>query len=136
MTALTADRNTTFRAGTDFEFPVTANTKIFAGAIVAIDSATGLATKGATAATLRAVGIAQEQVDNTGQPDGANRVKVRRGVWHVANSGGADQLTLADVGADCYLVDDQTVAKTNGTDTRAVAGKVRDVDATGVWVEF
>lgn len=136
MTALIADRNTTFRAGIDFEYPVAANTKIFAGAIVAIDSAAGSATKGGTATTLKAVGIAQAIADNTGGAAGDIRVRVRRGVWHVANSAAADQLTLADVGSDCYLVDDQTVAKTNGGNTRSVAGKVRDVDATGVWVEF
>ncbi|MDK3025573.1 hypothetical protein QO239_23545 [Cupriavidus taiwanensis] len=136
MPALTSDRNTTSRAGIDFEFPVAANTNIFAGAIVAIDSATSTATKGATATTLKAVGIAQERADNTGGAAGAIRVKVRRGLWHVANSAAADQITLADVGADCYLVDDQTVAKTHGTNTRSIAGKVRDVDATGVWVEF
>ena len=48
----------------------------------------------------------------------------------------ADAITLADVGSDCYIVDDQTVAKTNGTNTRSVAGKVFDVDADGVWVDF
>ncbi|WP_416053124.1 hypothetical protein [Cupriavidus basilensis] len=136
MTALTADRNTTFRAGIDFEFPVAANTKIFAGSIVAIDTATGTATKGATATTLKSVGIAQAIADNTGGAAGDIRVRVRRGLWHVANSAATDQITLADVGADCYLVDDQTVAKTSGTNTRSLAGKIRDVDATGVWVEF
>ena len=42
----------------------------------------------------------------------------------------------ADVGADCYIVDDQTVAKTNGTNTRSVAGKIIAVDADGVWVKL
>lgn len=136
MTALTGDRNTTNRAGTDFEYPVAANARIFAGAIVAIDTATALANKGATSTTLKCVGIAQAAADNTGGAAAAIRVRVRRGLWCLANSGAADQLTLADVGADCYLVDDQTVAKTNGSNTRSIAGKVRDIDATGVWVEF
>jgi hypothetical protein len=34
------------------------------------------------------------------------------------------------------VVDDQTVAKTNGSSSRSVAGIIRDVDADGVWVEF
>ncbi|WP_316154726.1 hypothetical protein [Cupriavidus sp. BIC8F] len=135
MTALTTDRDTKSRAGTDFEFPVAAATKIFAGAIVAID-ATGNASKGATATTLKTVGVAQAIADNSAGLAGDIRVRVRRGIWKVANSAAADQISLADVGSDCYLVDDQTVAKTNGTNTRSVAGKVRDVDATGVWVEF
>jgi hypothetical protein len=33
-------------------------------------------------------------------------------------------------------VDDQTVAKTDGTGARSVAGKVFDVDSGGVWVRF
>ena len=53
-----------------------------------------------------------------------------------ANSAAADAITLADIGADCYIVDDQTVAKTSATNTRSVAGKVFDVDAEGVWVDF
>jgi hypothetical protein len=40
------------------------------------------------------------------------------------------------IGNDCYIVDDQTVAKTNGTATRSIAGKIRAVDAQGVWVEI
>ena len=36
--------------------------------------------------------------------------------------------------AGCYVVDDETVAKTNGTNTRSRAGVVVDVDAQGVWV--
>ena len=35
-----------------------------------------------------------------------------------------------------HLVDDQTVAKTNGGSTRSVAGICRGVDSDGVWVEF
>jgi hypothetical protein len=35
-----------------------------------------------------------------------------------------------------FIVDDETVAKTNGSSTRSVAGICRGVDAQGVWVEF
>lgn len=133
---LTADRNTVSRNGVDFEFPVKGATKIHAGGIVCIDTANSYATKGAVSTTLKSVGVAQEQADNAGGADGAINVKVRRGCFRFANSSAGDQITLADVNSDCYLVDDQTVAKTNGTNTRSVAGKVRDVDAAGVWVEF
>ncbi|MFB0515162.1 MAG: hypothetical protein ACETWG_00985, partial [Candidatus Neomarinimicrobiota bacterium] len=33
-----------------------------------------------------------------------------------------------------YIVDDQTVAKTDGTGTRSPAGFIEDVDSNGVWV--
>jgi hypothetical protein len=45
------------------------------------------------------------------------------------NSTAGDLIAQADVGTDCYIVDDQTVAKTSGTNTRSVAGKVQEVDA-------
>lgn len=130
------DCNTHRRNGGDFEFPVKAATKIYAGTIVAIDTASNLAVKGATAVGLKAVGVAQEQIDNTAGADGALRVKVKRGLFKLANSSAADLIVLGDIAGDCYMVDDQTVAKTNGGGTRSVAGKVRDVDSGGVWVEF
>lgn len=134
MTVATADRDTKCRNGVDFSFPMKGATKIYAGTICAID-ANGYAVPGATATTLKAAGIAQETVDNVAG-DGAENIAVRRGTYQLANSAAADLITKADIGADCYIVDNQTVAKTNGTNTRSVAGKVRDVDAGGVWVEF
>lgn len=133
---LTSDRNTVRRDGVDFEYPVKAAAKIYAGSIACISTANGFAITGATATTLKAVGVAQELADNTAGADGAIRVKVRRGVFRFANSASTDLITLADVGADCYVVDDQTVAKTSNTNARSVAGKVEDVDSSGVWVRF
>lgn len=136
MAALTADRNTVSREGTVFEFPVAAATKLFAGSIVGFNAGAANASKGVTSTTFKTAGVAVEQADNSAGAAGDIRVKVRRGVWRFANSAAGDQITVADIGSDCYVVDDQTVAKTNGTNTRSVAGKVRDVDASGVWVEF
>lgn len=136
MAALTADRNTVSREGTDFEFPVAAATKLFAGSIVGFNAGAANASKGVTSTTFKTAGVAVEQADNSAGAAGDVRVKVRRGTWRFANSAAGDAITLADIGSDCYVVDDQTVAKTNGTNTRSVAGKVRDVDASGVWVEF
>ncbi len=65
------------------------------------------------------------------------RADVRNdGVFCFDSAGGADAITFDDIGATCYVVDDQTVALTNGTGTRSVAGKIHDVDAAGVWVVF
>ena len=135
MAALSADRNTPIRTAEDFEFPVAAATLIYAGSLVCIN-ASSLATKGAVATTLKAVGIATERADNSAGLASAIRVKVRRGCFRFANSSAGDLIALADVGADCYIVDDQTVAKTNGGATRSIAGKIRDVDADGVWVQI
>lgn len=136
MAALTADRNTVNREGSDFEFPVAAATKLFAGSIVGFNAGAANASKGVVSTTFKTAGVAVEQADNSAGAAGDVRVKVRRGTWRFANSAAGDAITLADIGSDCYVVDDQTVAKTNGTNTRSVAGKVRDVDASGVWVEF
>ena len=135
MAALSADRNTPIRTAEDFEFPVAASTLIYAGSLVCIN-ASSLATKGAVATTLKCVGIATERADNSAGLASAIRVKVRRGCFRFANSSAADLIALADIGADCFIVDDQTVAKTNGGATRSIAGKIRDVDADGVWVQI
>lgn len=133
MTALAKDRNTPYRAGEDFSFPVAATKKLFAGSLVAL-SATGYATPGAAALGLIAVGVAEEQVDNSAGADGAKTVHVRRGLFRFTNSGGGDAIARTEVGQACYIVDDQTVAKTDGGGARSPAGFVEDVDDDGVWV--
>jgi hypothetical protein len=55
-------------------------------------------------------------------------------VFRWENSANADLITQAEVGTDCYIVDDQTVAKTSATNTRSKAGRVVSVDDAGVWV--
>lgn len=137
MAALTVERDTQRRNGERGVGPVAAATKIFAGAIVCAQTGSAFFTKGATATTLRGVGVAEDTADNSAGAAGAINVNYRRdGFFRFANSAAGDLITLADVGADCYIVDDQTVAKTSGGATRSIAGKVRDVDASGVWIEF
>ncbi|OYZ03493.1 MAG: hypothetical protein B7Y42_00510 [Polaromonas sp. 28-63-22] len=135
MPALIADRDTTRRDNLVRNFPVKGAVKLFAGSLVCLD-ATGFAVKGAASTTLKAVGRAEEQVDNTAGADGALRVPVATGIFRFANSAAGDLIALADVDSVCFVVDDQTVAKTNGAGTRSQAGIVRDVDAGGVWVEI
>ena len=48
----------------------------------------------------------------------------------------ADLIARAEIGDTCFAVDDQTVAKTDGSESRSAAGIIRDVDAQGVWVEI
>lgn len=134
MPPLTEDRNTPMKDGELVGVPVAANAKIFGGAIVAAN-ASGFGAPGSTATTLTYLGRADGFVDNTGGADGAKTVQVRRKkVFKFANAA-ADLVTQADLGKTCYIVDDQTVAKTNGANTRSAAGKVVGVDADGVWVE-
>jgi hypothetical protein len=132
---LARERNTPSRDGTTFEYPVAASTRCWAGGLVCLDAA-GNAKPGATALDLTAVGRCEETADNRDGIAGAVRVKVRRGVFQFANAGAADLVTLADVGQPCWIVDDETIAKTDGGGTRSQAGRVEDVDAAGVWVRI
>lgn len=112
--------------------PVKANTKIWAGSLIVLDA--GYAAPGRAATGLLALGMATETVDNTGGAAGAKRVPYQPGVSRWANSANADLIAQTDAGQLCYIVDDQTVAKTDGTATRSIAGTIYGVDSQGVWV--
>jgi hypothetical protein len=131
---LTGSRNTPHKDAELLPFPVAGGAKIFGGAMVVIN-ATGFAAPGSTSLTVTYVGRAEDNVDNTAGADGAKTVSVRRKkVFKWANFA-TDPVAQADVGKQVYIVDDFTVAKTNGTGTRSVAGKLMGVDLDGVWVE-
>ncbi len=133
MTALTQDRNTPMKDAEEIPVLVGAAKKIFAGSLV-VAAATGYAEAASTATTLTALGRAEETVDNTAGAAGAKTVRVRRNKAFKFANAAADLVTQAELGKSCYIVDDQTVAKTNGGTTRSVAGKVLGVEADGVWV--
>ncbi len=133
MTALSADRNTPRRETTKRQIPVAAGVKLHAGAMVAITAAGYLAPVTAVA-TLKGAARNARLVDNTGGAAGAVTAEQELGTFRWENSAAADLITRADIGSDAYGVDDQTVAKTNGGDTRSVVGKIADVDDQGVWV--
>lgn len=135
MAALTAARSTPRRDGRSFARGVAATKVIYAGSMVFLN-ATGFATPGAIATTLIADGVAKSTVDNSTGADGDKMVETEKGVFRFGNSTSTDAITKAEIGDPCYVVDDQTVAKTNGTNTRSVAGTIVDVDGVGVWVKF
>lgn len=131
--ALSADRQVKRRDGINYNDPVAANTKIYLGALVCTNAA-GNAVPGSVSTTLKARGIALEQVDNSSGAAGDKFVPTRTGFYPFKNSASADLITRADIGNDCYIVDDETVAKTSASNTRSIAGKIKDLDASGVWV--
>jgi hypothetical protein len=135
MVALTADRNTPEAIGDLREGAVGASTLIYAGAIV-MRNAAGFLIRGATATGSIAVGRAEQRVDNSGGAQGAQTVRYKVGTFRFNNSTAADAITFADIGRACWLVDDDQVARTSGTNTRSRAGIVEMVDAQGVWVRF
>jgi hypothetical protein len=135
MSALTQGRTTKQRAGDIDDGPVAASQKIFAGAIV-MRNAAGFLVAAVTATGLTGVGRAEELVDNSDGGAGDAVLRVRPGIFAYANSAAGDLITAADIGKACFAVDDQTVAKTDGTGTRSKAGVIARVDADGVWVRF
>ena len=134
MVALTAERDTVQRSGAVFSRGVAANAQIYAGALVALNAA-GFLVPGSAATGLKADGKAVQTVRGTAT-NGEVACEVERGVFRYANSAAGDLITRADIGNDCFIVDDDQVARTNGGNTRSVAGRIEDVDALGVWVRF
>lgn len=131
---LVSDRNTPRREGDLRRQALAASVVVFAGAIL-MRNATGYLTKGQTALNLVGVGVAMEGKTGGANP-GEATITWRAGIHRFKNSAAADAITIAEIGKPCFVVDDETVAKTNGTNTRSIAGFVEDVDAQGVWVEF
>lgn len=145
MTALNKGRKTARYAGGGLRnLPVAAGAVCFTGglAIAAAGNArpgregqgADNAAKAADAATYRAVGVFLSDVTG-GAANGDARVDIQQGVFPFANSAAGDTLTQADIGKPCYIVDDQTVAKTSPNSTRAAAGIVQEIDDDGVWVD-
>lgn len=128
---LAAARNTPSRElGGLNRFTMAASVRIYPGALVMLN-ASGDATPGAVATGQTAAGRAE--TDSTEDP---GFVVVSRGTFRFKNSASGDLITKADWGKQVFIVDDETVAKTNGSTTRSVAGICRGVDASGVWVEI
>jgi hypothetical protein len=136
MAATTTNRDTRTTGAKIRLVMVAANEVIPAGVIAQVNTSGAAVNATATAAN-RTIGVNQYRVDNTGGMGGAKKAQIERGVFGpFGNSASTDQITFADLGATCYVVDNQTVAKTNGAGARPVAGTVFSVDAEGVWVEF
>jgi fermentation-respiration switch protein FrsA (DUF1100 family) len=132
--ALSAPRNTLARSGDVLALAVAANAVIHQGGIVAVNAA-GFAVPGQAAAGLAVMGRARTSATG-GAANGAVTVEVEPGVYAYASAGGADAVTRARLGKAVYLVDDETVAATDGAGARSLAGVVVDVDAMGVWVKI
>ena len=143
MTALT--RNVTRPAQSThvllaalFAMPVLAAAKVYLGAMVGITPA-GYLTNATADASLRIVGVYQDgtdSVDNTSGASGDLTLVPTRGAFYMANSSSTDAIVDADIGRACYVVDNNTVARTSNYGARPVAGRVIGVDSAGVLVEI
>ena len=131
---LTQDRNIPQRDAELLVIAMAAGATIFGGSMVALD-ASGNAVPGSTATTLTYVGRAEEAKDNAAGAAGDQTITVRRKTAFKWKNQAGDLVTEASLLKPCYIVDDETVAATDGTGTRSVAGTVIAIDSDGVWVE-
>lgn len=133
MAALTKDRATPYRDGIEIEFPVAANTKIYAGSLVCANTS-GYLVPAADAVGQKFIGVALEQADNTGGANGAKKVRVRRtGVFEFD----AASITQAMVGSAMYVMDDHTIDDATGpTNDIRVGLLVKYVSDTKGWVDI
>lgn len=140
MTALAATRNTK-RGGT-----ATVVSKLNIDMGVDIGYAGGMAGRNSSgdlvaassALSQRTVGVFVSTADNSAGSAGDIEAQIERGSFWLGNSASTDAITDADIGEVCFVVDDQTVARSAGTaGTRQPAGRVLAVDSTlGVLVEI
>jgi hypothetical protein len=152
MAALSNARNTPEMAdsGRMRVYPVEANTNIYLGGMAALNAAGNAVPASATttvANALKVVGRAeyvkngipgQNALNNPGAA-GAISITVRKGVFLYATDG---SVGAAQLGLNCFAVDDNTVAATDrasgaSVQQYAVAGVVVAIDPSGqVWVDF
>lgn len=140
MTAATTARATTYRQDHDavpvpYKLGIAASTTLLAGTIWCKNAA-GYVVPATTATTLVCLGRGNKSWDNSTGANDAFDVDFEAGVFPWENSAGGDEITIADIGNLCFLVDNQTVAKTDGGSTRSKAGVVVDVIGTQVWVQM
>lgn len=120
--------------------PLKANATVYQGGMVALELSSGFYVP--ASATLGLVVAGRLDSEKAAAPsvvggstNGAVVTRVEQGVFRYANSGGGDVIAVTERGKVCYVVDDQTVAKTDSGGARPVAGLVIDVDSAGVFVQ-
>ena len=135
MAALTADRNTSIKAGGPARArvgDVAAATTIFKGSVVAKDAAGHLVPASDTAG-LKVLGIAEETVDNSAGAAAAKTCSYITGVEaELENAGGA--IVQASKHALCYVADDQSVTTAAVGVNDIVVGQVVSFTAAKVRV--
>jgi hypothetical protein len=104
------------------KIPATAAALVREGVMVSEVSGLGLET--VTATTHNVIGVSRKRCDNSGGAAAAKFIEYDEGDFVFENSSAADALANADIGNNVYAVDNNTVAKTDGTGTRSVAGRL------------
>ena len=116
--------------------PMKANASIYGGTIALTDS-TGYAKSAVTpASTDTCWGVYNGLKNGTptvsspivaGTANGDTIIGIDTGSFYLANGTAGDALAQADIGATVYVVDEVTVGKTSGSNTRPIAGKLMNI---------
>jgi hypothetical protein len=109
-----------------------AQTKIYAGCIVCINTSTLKAHEAADTANFRVIGRCEETVDNAATGES---VTVRPGIYKYYNDT-QTPVTKAYIGSAVYVADGETVTLTAGSVQKIIAGLCYDVDTDGCWVDM
>jgi hypothetical protein len=126
VTALGVKRIARHVRATTIELSAAAAT-YYQGALVGFDTATGLIKKGQPLTTFWPIGLCSEDTVLSGT--GLLPITLFRELtayWFLSD-GSVDAATVGNL---CYVVDDQTVAKTDAANTLSVAGRVWRFDSS------
>jgi hypothetical protein len=134
MTALTKDKGIEYRVGDELEFEMAASEKVFGGALACVNAA-GYCLEGSDTAGLIFQGVATEQVDNSSGSDGDKKIVLkRRGLFKVIMD---TAITIANIGDNVFLVDDQTVDLVANVDNNIFCGIIAGyIDTTHAWIDI
>ena len=134
MTALTEDKQIELQDGVERPFKVAASQKIFAGALACVNAA-GYALEGSDTAGLIFQGIAMEQKDNSSGANGDLEIIIRRRGLVKVIMGTA--ITIANIGDNVFLVDDQTVDLVGNVSNAIFCGIIAGyIDTTHAWIDI
>jgi len=124
MSNITVRKDVRRQEGNILSYPVAASTKLFEGALIALN-ASGYAVKAADTTNFTFVGVCDETADNTSGSAGDIRVKVwTYGVVDVVANFSA---AAADAGKKVYQLDDQTVDLAANVTNDVLVGKIVEV---------
>lgn len=98
-----------------------AATTTFYGGSLVMANAAGYATPGATATGQFCLGVAIVGVANPGAA-GAKEVGYEVGDYEFDSGTAGDALTVANIGDQVFIIDDNTMGATNGGSTRSAGG--------------
>lgn len=131
---LAADKKTEYTEGVEISLPVINADIVYAGGLTCVNAA-GYALPGSDTAGLIFMGVARENVDNSLGAVGALSVVVRRrGLFKMKL---ATAITIANVGDEVFLVDDESVDVTANVTNKIFCGIIASyIDTTHAWVDI